>query len=160
MENRVYQLGDFLSGGTMSLIQKTLRFEGSQKTRFLEALFDSGSTYSMIRRDVAESIATLESMQREMCFETADQSVQMVAKYRINSDFYLGPDRFSDEFIVLDDLSEEVIIGAKTLQSWRMKLDFENDEVIYDPKVTRLKIVSLRTIGIYHKRGAHSTNVF
>ncbi len=43
-----------------------------------------------------------------------------------------------DEFMIIDGLSEEVIIGAATLQKWRMKLDFEHDEIIYDPKVTKL----------------------
>ncbi len=63
------------------------------------------------------------------------------AKYRISINFYLNGDRFSDEFMVLEGLSDKVIIGAKTMLSWRMKLDFEHDEVIYDPKVTKLKIV-------------------
>lgn len=47
----------------------------------------------------------------------------------------------SAEFMVIEGLSDRVIIGAKTMQSWRMKLDFEHDEVVYDPKVTKLRIV-------------------
>jgi len=43
--------------------------------------------------------------------------------------------------MVIEGLATEVIIGAKTLQSWRMKLDFDSDEVLYDPKVTRLQII-------------------
>jgi len=35
-------------------------------------------------------------------------------------------------------LSNGVIIGAATLQKWRLKLDFERDEVIIDPRVTKL----------------------
>jgi len=49
--------------------------------------------------------------------------------------------RFSDEFIIIPELSEEVIIGAKTLQAWRLKLDFENDEVIIGPEVTKLRLL-------------------
>jgi len=52
----------------------------------------------------------------------------------------LNGDRFSEEFMVIDKLSEDVLIGAKTLQSWRMKLDFEHDEVIYEPRVRKLRI--------------------
>lgn len=45
-----------------------------------------------------------------------------------------------DEFFVTDILSEEVIIGAKTMQAWRLKLDFEQDRVIVDQIVTRLML--------------------
>jgi len=37
-------------------------------------------------------------------------------------------------------LSIQLIIGAKTMQAWRFKLDFEADEVIIDPRVTRLRL--------------------
>jgi hypothetical protein len=37
--------------------------------------------------------------------------------------------------MVIPSLSEEVIIGVNTLQKWRIKLDFEHDAVIVDPKV-------------------------
>jgi len=42
--------------------------------------------------------------------------------------------------MIIDNLSEPVIIGAKTLQAWRLKLDFEKDEVIIDPRVTKLRL--------------------
>ncbi len=40
-------------------------------------------------------------------------------------------------------LSEEVIIGAATMQKWRLKLDFENDRVIVDPRVAKLILINL-----------------
>ena len=40
--------------------------------------------------------------------------------------------------MVMEKLSNGVIIGAATLQKWRLKLDFERDEIIIDPKVTKL----------------------
>ncbi len=43
--------------------------------------------------------------------------------------------------MVIPSLSEEVIIGAKTMQSWRLTLDFENDKVIFDPRVTKLRLL-------------------
>ena len=47
----------------------------------------------------------------------------------------------SDEFLVVPNFSEEAIIGAATLQKWRIKLDFEHDTVIVDPKVAKLQLV-------------------
>ncbi len=54
--------------------------------------------------------------------------------------FYIDDLRFSTEFYLVPDLSEEVIIGAITMQQWRFKLDFEKEEVIIDPRVTRMRI--------------------
>jgi hypothetical protein len=43
--------------------------------------------------------------------------------------------------MVLENLSEKVIIGAKTMQAWRLKLDFEKEDIIIDPKVTKLYLI-------------------
>lgn len=58
-------------------------------------------------------------------------------------DFYHEEVRLSDEFLVLPGLSEEAIIGAATMQKWRLKLDFENDRVIVDPRVAKLIQINL-----------------
>ena len=47
----------------------------------------------------------------------------------------------SGEFLVIPGLSEEVIIGAATMQKWRIKLDFEHDQALVDPKVARMQLI-------------------
>ncbi len=47
----------------------------------------------------------------------------------------------SDEFLVIPGLNEEAIIGAATIQKWRIKLDFEHDKAIVDPKVAKMQLV-------------------
>jgi hypothetical protein len=39
--------------------------------------------------------------------------------------------------MVIPNISEDVILGVNTLQKWRIKLDFEHDTVIIDPKVAK-----------------------
>ncbi|MBK7807123.1 MAG: hypothetical protein IPJ51_12580 [Saprospiraceae bacterium] len=56
-------------------------------------------------------------------------------------DFYMDDILLSDEFLVIPGLSEEVIIGAATMQKWRIKLDFEHDKAIVDPKVAKMQLV-------------------
>jgi hypothetical protein len=34
-----------------------------------------------------------------------------------------------------------VIIGAKTMQAWRLKLDNDADDIIIDPRVTKLRLI-------------------
>jgi hypothetical protein len=60
--------------------------------------------------------------------------------------FYIDGYRFSDEFLLIPNLSEPVVIGAATLQKWRLKLNFETDEVIIDPRVTRLRLLFLSKV--------------
>ncbi|NBC30752.1 MAG: hypothetical protein GVY29_12270, partial [Spirochaetes bacterium] len=48
--------------------------------------------------------------------------------------------RFSDEFIVFDECSEEVIIGGTTMQKWQIKLDFDREEVVYRKTAQRLRV--------------------
>ncbi|MBI2469490.1 MAG: hypothetical protein HYV62_16980 [Candidatus Rokubacteria bacterium] len=44
----------------------------------------------------------------------------------------------SDNFIVARRLSDQVIIGATTLQKWRVRLDLEKERVIIDKRMSRL----------------------
>jgi len=58
-------------------------------------------------------------------------------------DFYHEDVRLSDEFLVVPGLSEAVIIGSATMQKWRLKLDFEHDRVLVDPRVAKLILINL-----------------
>ena len=62
----------------------------------------------------------------------------------MRADFYYNDIRLSDEFVVVPGLNEEGIIGVNTLQKWRIKLDFEHDTVIVDPKVSKLILKDLK----------------
>ncbi|MCD5383511.1 retropepsin-like domain-containing protein [candidate division WOR-3 bacterium] len=125
----------------MAVIEKRIKLRGSKGESDENALFDSGATYSCIQQELAQKIANLEPLPEPMEFGTAGKDFKLKATKRVSINFYMNGDRFSDEFMVVDGLSDRVIIGAKTLQSWRMKLDFEHDEVLYDPKVTKLRII-------------------
>lgn len=125
----------------MAVIEKMIKLKGSKGEKDVLALFDSGATYSCIETELAKKLAYLEPLPEPLEFDTAEVGHKLKATSHISIFFYLNSDRFSDEFIVVDGLSDKVIIGAKTLQSWRMKLDFEHDEILYDPKVTKLRII-------------------
>lgn len=125
----------------MSVIQKSITLEGSVGSTEAQALFDSGATYSCINPDIARKLGHVEPLRRPLTFGTARNGDTMTATEAIRLDFYYQGYRFSDEFVLIPDLSEQVLIGAATLQKWRFKLDFENDEVIIDPRVTKLRLL-------------------
>ena len=122
----------------MAVIIKEIRLRGSKGELKREAIFDSGSTYSCIHPELAEALEIMVPLPEPMEFSTAKEGEKVTAEGRVTLNFYIGKYRFSDEFMVIEKLSNGVIIGAKTLQAWRLKLDFERDEIIIDPKVTKL----------------------
>jgi hypothetical protein len=125
----------------VGILTRRLELAGDKGREETVGLFDTGASYSFIRPDVAERLATLLPLVQPLRFETAQEGDSMTATQRVVLDFLLNDYRFSDEFIVLDRLSEPVIIGAATMQKWRMKLDMEREEVVIDPSVTRLRLI-------------------
>ena len=122
----------------MAVIIKEIRLKGSKGELKREAIFNSGSTYSCIHPELAEVLEIMVSLPEPMEFSTAKEGEKVTAEGRVVLNFYINKYRFSDEFMVIEKLSNGVIIGAATLQKWRLKLDFERDEIIIDPKVTKL----------------------
>ncbi|MEA3345185.1 MAG: retropepsin-like aspartic protease [Chloroflexota bacterium] len=122
----------------MAVIIKEIRLRGAKGETAREAIFDSGATYSCIHPELAKTLATIEPLPEPMEFSTAEEGREMTARGAVRLNFYIEDYRFSDEFMVIEGLSNRVLIGAATLQKWRLRLDFENDEVIIDPRVTKL----------------------
>lgn len=128
----------------MGIIRVPLRFEGSIGEKTVYALFDSGATFSCLRPDIASLIEEAKPLRRPMEVATASEGHYVKINEALRADFYFGDIRLSDEFMVVPGLSEEGIIGVNTLQKWRIKLDFEHDTVIVDPKVSKLILKELK----------------
>jgi len=125
------------------IIRIPLRFEGSKGEKVLYSLFDSGATYSCISEEGVENLEELIKLHTPLRLATASEATFMEITNTTRFDFYHEDVRLSDEFLVVPGLSEEVIIGASTMQKWRLKLDFENDKVIVDPGVAKLILINL-----------------
>jgi predicted aspartyl protease len=125
------------------ILRIPLLFEGSKQARSLYALCDRGATYSCINEDIAEEFEIFTPLHTPMKLATASEHVFMEISNIVRLDFYKDDIRLSDEFVVVPSLSEEVVIGAATMQKWRIKLDFEHDTVIIDPKVAKLILINL-----------------
>jgi hypothetical protein len=125
----------------MAIIEKEIKLVGSKGEHVLVGLFDSGATYSCIDRGIAKTLGVLEPLPSPLSLETAEAGRTVQVKEAVRLDFHLDGYRFSDEFMVIPGLSSRLIVGASTMQKWRFKLDFEADEVIIDPRVTRLRLL-------------------
>jgi len=129
---------------TVSILEHEVTIIGSKGRRRCRALFDSGASYSIIRRDIAQGIAGLEPLPdpANWIFETAERGRLVETKYRVSLDFRFDDSEahFSDEFVVFDELSEELIVGAKTMQAWKITLDFNEERVNYRKTARRLRV--------------------
>ncbi|QDK81178.1 hypothetical protein EXU85_22230 [Spirosoma sp. KCTC 42546] len=107
----------------MSISKQPLLFVGSQGEKHLYMLFDSGANLSCINPEHVPEVAHLESLGRIRRVATAAIGHYIEIKHVVRLDFYLQDVLLSDEFLVVPDLSEEAIIGAATMQKWRIKLE-------------------------------------
>ena len=125
----------------MSIIKIPILYEGDQGELRLNTLFDSGANLSCISEDYAAQVATLLKYPRPKKIATAAIGHFIEVTHSIKTDFYLEDVQLSDEFLVIPGLSEDAIIGAATLQKWRIKLNFDTDRVEVDPKVAKLQVI-------------------
>ncbi|WP_455382251.1 retropepsin-like aspartic protease [Salinispira pacifica] len=128
----------------MSVLEHKVTVVGSKGRARCRALFDSGASYSIIRRDIAERIEQLVPLPdpESWIFETAEPGRLIESKFRVTLDFRFDDSEahFSDEFVVFDGLSEELIVGAKTMQAWKISLDFATETVNYRKTAQRLRV--------------------
>ena len=125
----------------MSVIKLPLLYVGSKGEKNIYTLFDSGANLSCIHPNLIRDIETPVNLGRIRRVATASENHFIEIKQVVRLDFYIHDILLSDEFLLVPGLSEEAIIGAATLQKWRIKLDFEHDTVIVDPKVAKLQLI-------------------
>ena len=125
----------------MSIIKSPLLFAGSQGEKYLYALYDSVANLSCIHPDALENLEIPVSLGRTRMIGTAAEGHYIEVSQRVSLDFYMDDVLLSDEFLVIPGLSEEAIIGSATMQKWRIKLDFEHDIAIVDPKVAKMQLI-------------------
>ncbi|MBO0934573.1 retropepsin-like aspartic protease [Fibrella aquatilis] len=125
----------------MSVIKLPLQFVGSLGEQQLYTLFDSGANLSCISPDYVKHVEKPVSLGRVRRVATASEGYYIEIHEAVRLDFYIDDILLSDEFLVVPGLSEEAIIGAATMQKWRIKLNFEHDTVEVDPKVAKMQLI-------------------
>lgn len=125
----------------MSVLRFPLLFVGPAGEKKLDTLFNSGVNLSCIYSDLIDCLAEKQVLGRVRQLWTLSKRHFIEIKYAVRLYFYINDILLSDEFLLVPNLSEEAIIGAATLQKWRIKLDFEHDQVVVDPKVAKLQLI-------------------
>jgi hypothetical protein len=125
----------------MSIIKQPLLFAGSKGEKHIYTLYDSDVNLSCINPSQLEGLEDAIPLGRIRRIATAAEGHYIEVSEAVRLDFYMNDVLLSDEFLVIPGLSEDAIIGAATMQKWRIKLDFEHDIAIVDPKVAKMQLV-------------------
>jgi hypothetical protein len=125
----------------MGVIREKILLIGEKNEDLVETLFDSGASYSFIKKDLAIKFGNISKTRIERRFKTAENGREIIVNEKINLDFVLDGENLSDEFLVSEVLGYDAIIGANTMQKWRLKLDFEHDNVIVDHDIAGLLLI-------------------
>ncbi len=130
----------------MGLIIKELPIRGDVGSAQAQVLFDTGASMSFVRKALASKVATILKAPESTVFRLGDGQGTLEAREEAILRVTINGCEISDNFMVVDHLADDVIIGAKTLQGWRIKLDMEHEEVIIDPKVSQMRLVYLSVL--------------
>lgn len=132
----------------MSVIKIPILYVGSKGETRLFTLFDSGANLSCIHPKLIAQVESPVKLGVIRNLQTASEGHYIEVTEVVRLDFYLEDVLLSDEFLVVPGLSEEAIIGAATMQKWRLKLDFEHDTVHVDPKVAKLQLKKSTSLAV------------
>jgi hypothetical protein len=107
----------------------------------LNTAFDTSFNLSCIHPDYLKGLATAQKIGVIRNIMLPRKAFTVKARQVACLDFYINNVLLSDEFLVIPELSQEVIIGSATIRKWRIKLNFEDDIVEVDPKVAKMQLI-------------------
>ncbi len=87
------------------IIKVPVFYEGSLGDATLMSLFDTGSTYSLIRQDEAEILGRFEELPNPREFETAAKDHYVRVTHGLRLVYTINDIMLSDEFLVVPTLS-------------------------------------------------------
>ncbi|MEK7867443.1 MAG: retropepsin-like aspartic protease [Planctomycetota bacterium] len=126
----------------MGIIIEKLRVVGRKGERTLSALFDTGSSHSLIREDVAREIGEIVDLPEPKRYELAVGT--FVAREAIFADIVIDGKRLTAALKVVRHPTEELVIGVDFMRTWSLRLDPKNHQFILNPRALKLKAVGMR----------------
>lgn len=126
----------------MGLIVKPVEIVGNKGRAKVRALFDTGASSSFLRKDIAERVATFGPLPNPRKFLLGDGKNAILAQEFAAVDIIIKGVTVFFPLWVVEQIGEEIIIGADMLQRWKIRLDPETEDVFIDPKVTELKLMT------------------
>jgi predicted aspartyl protease len=124
----------------MGLISKQVLVRGNKASRRLRVLMDTGTSHTVIRAATARRLATPAPLPRTRSAQFASGKGRI--KETVNVSLRLDGREVFTSALVLEGLSEELVIGAEFFQRYKVVLDPEREEIRFtDPEALKVKII-------------------
>ncbi|MEW6680611.1 MAG: retropepsin-like aspartic protease [bacterium] len=124
----------------MGLLVENLKIAGNKGEDEVACLFDTGSSETLIREDVARKIVTIVELPHAVEFKMADGETILTSRKAVYLSITINGCEILEPAIVVEKLSDEMIIGAETMQRRKIKLDLEKEKITIDPRSARLRV--------------------
>ena len=124
----------------MGVIVKEHGVTGNRGSDTVRVLYDTGAGSSFVRRDIADILGDTATAARPMRFMMADGQEGFTADRIISLDIDVGGTSLMYPFYAVEDLAEELIIGADMMRKWKITLDLDNEAVSIDPRALYLNM--------------------
>ena len=110
-------------------VYRVLKVRSSRGELNVKALFDTGASFTVIRRDVAEKIGhILPTDVREVTLADGKTKLKVLGYIPISTVLEGSP--IDDIAYVIEELAEELIVGVKVMEFYDIKLDPSTNKII------------------------------
>jgi predicted aspartyl protease len=110
-------------------IYRVLRVRSSKGELAVKALFDTGASFTVVRRDVAEKIGhILPTDVREVTLTDGKTKLKVLGYIPISTVLEGSP--IDDIAYVIEELAEELIVGVRVMEFYDIKLDPSTNRII------------------------------
>ena len=110
-------------------IYRTLKIRSSKCEMTVKALFDTGASFTVVRKDVAEKIGhILPTDVKEVTLTDGKTRLKVLGYIPISTVLEGSP--IDDIAYVIDELAEDLIIGIKVMEFYDIKLDPSTNKII------------------------------
>jgi predicted aspartyl protease len=123
----------------MLRIYRVLRVRSSRGELAVKALFDTGASFTVVRRDVAEKIGhILPTDVREVTLANGKTKLKVIGYIPISTVLEGSP--IDDIAYVIEELAEELIVGVKVMEFYDIRLDPSTNRIIVGRNYSSFKL--------------------
>jgi predicted aspartyl protease len=123
----------------MLRIHRVLRVRSSRGELAVKALFDTGASFTVVRRDVAEKIGhILPTDVREVTLANGKTKLKVLGYIPISTVLEGSP--IDDIAYVIEELAEELIVGVKVMEFYDIRLDPSTNRIIVGRNYSSFKL--------------------